>query len=186
MMPMMSQYIYHNEKKKLFFGKFSNTTKDVEFEWLPPNKTTSSSIQASPSTPIPISIALSISTINTIEHTNSSSLNLSSSSSSTISGIGEKNNLETGSTTAPLIGLKSTGKLDADTLNVVTTTASITAARDMISDNLTLTNLSRNSLNPIKDIPSVLAEEDSLFEKLRIKGSTVSTWWWELMAKKDE
>ena len=183
MMPGMSQYIYHNEKKKLFFGKYSNSTKDVEFEWRPPNKTTLPSIEASQPEPIPIPVSMS--TLYTIVLTNSSSLNLSSNSINMIVGIGEKNKSETGSITVPLIGLKLTEKLDADTRNAVSTKSPIIAARGVVSEKFSLNNGSGNSLPPIKDSPSVLSEEDSLFERLRIKGSTVATWWWELMAKKE-
>ena len=181
MMAGMSQYIYHNEKKKLFFGKYSNSTKDVEFEWRPPNKTTSPSIEASQPEPIPIPV--STSPLYTIKQISSSSLNLSS--NSMIVGIGEKNKSETGSITVPLIGLKLTENFDADTRDTVLRNAPIIAARGVVSEKLNLNNGSGNSLTPIKESPSVLSEADSLFERLRIKGSTVATWWWELMAKKE-
>ena len=40
-MPNMPQYIYHDEKQRLFFGKYNEVTKDVlfELEWDKVNKT---------------------------------------------------------------------------------------------------------------------------------------------------
>jgi hypothetical protein len=35
-MSTMSQYIYHNEKKKTYFGRYDNKTRDVEFYWVNP------------------------------------------------------------------------------------------------------------------------------------------------------
>lgn len=35
-MSTMPQYIYHNEKKKTYFGRYDNKTRDVEFYWVNP------------------------------------------------------------------------------------------------------------------------------------------------------
>lgn len=162
MMSEMPQYVYHHEKKKLFFGKFMNSTKDVEFEWTPPNKTAS----ISTSTSTPLSITLNGSNL---------ILNTSLEFNHTVTETGNRNDTEK---QILLVASSGTVEVPLPSLVVISSVASTVAARDV---DLQL----ESPLSNVTDSPSELAEKDSLFEKLRIKGSTVSTWWWEQMEKKE-
>lgn len=66
MMAGMMQYIYHDQKKRLFFGRFNNKTNDIDFEMNHPETpvavvtapTSSGSSKTPPSVPVPVVAAV--------------------------------------------------------------------------------------------------------------------------------
>ena len=142
MMSTMPQYIYHSEKNRKFFGKYYNSTKDVEFYWTPPNATTTSSPGDSKTNAATVAVEVVV-------------------------------------TDTALVK----GSLTTDQVTVPATTASTAVARDMTTASLPADPI-KSVQPPIVELHSVLSDKDSLFERLRITGSTVGMWWWEHMQQK--
>jgi hypothetical protein len=153
-MGTMSQYIYHDDKKKTYFGRYDNKTKDVEFYWVKPLHSISKSDISLPKSVFKGN--LSVSTLPVAVTTTTATT-----MTPTITSV---------ATTTPNLNTNPKPAVTSVTKSTAPTALTTAAARAITK-----------KATENKEMKVELSDKDSLFEKLRIKNKSAGAWWWEQM-----